>query len=55
MKYHLVSAALIAAAIISFLAGISASGTYVGALLIVAAAACEFKFWKRLFHRPTER
>jgi hypothetical protein len=52
MKYHLTSAALIVAAMILFLSGISAAGTLFGALLIVAAAVCEFKFWRRLFHRP---
>jgi hypothetical protein len=52
MKYHLISAALIVAAIILFLYGISAAGTVFGGLLIVAAAICEFKFWRRSFHRP---
>jgi len=51
----LVSAALIVAAVILFLSGISAAGTYVGALLIAAAVVCEFKFWKRLFHRQGAR
>jgi hypothetical protein len=54
MKYHLISAALIVAAMILFLSGISAAGTQWGALLIVAAAVCEFKFWRRLFHRHRE-
>jgi hypothetical protein len=41
MKYRLVSAALIVAAVILFLSGISAAGTYVGSALIVAAVVCE--------------
>ena len=53
MKYRLISAALLVGAIILFVSGISASGTYVGALLIVVAVVCEFKFWRRLFHHPT--
>jgi len=52
MKYHLISAVLILAAVVLFLSGMSAYGTYVGALLIVAAAVYELKFWRRLFHRP---
>ena len=55
MKNHLISAALVVGAVILFLAGNSAPGTYVGALLIVVAGVCEFKFWRRLFHRPTEQ
>jgi hypothetical protein len=55
MKYHLVSAALIAVALILFLSGISAAGTYLGALLITSAVVCEINFWKRLFRRPVLR
>lgn len=52
MKYHLLSAALILAAFVLFLSGISLAGTsFLGALLIAAAAVCEFQFWKRVFHR----
>jgi hypothetical protein len=49
MKYHLVSSVLLLAAMILFLSGISAAGTPLGALLVVAAAVCEFKLWGRLF------
>jgi hypothetical protein len=52
MKYHLISAALIVAAVLLFLSGISAARTKFGALLIVAAGVCELKFWGRLLHRP---
>jgi len=49
MKYHFLSAALILAAIVLFLSGIAATGSSViGPLLIIAAAVCEFQFWKRL-------
>lgn len=52
MKYHSVSVALILAAFVLFLAGISWAGTsFLGALLIVAAAVCEFQFWKRVSRR----
>jgi len=53
MKYHWVSAVLILAAYLLFLSGISLIGrSSVGALLIIAAGACEFRFWWRFFHRP---
>jgi hypothetical protein len=47
MKYHATSAALILAAIVLFLSGISLTGIS-GALLVIAAAVCEFQFWKRV-------
>ena len=53
MKYHWVSAVLILAAYLLFLSGISLIGrSSVGALLVIAAGACEFRFWWRFFHRP---
>ena len=52
MKYHSLSAVLILAAFVLFLAGITLTGTsFIGALLIVTAAACEFQFWKRVARR----
>lgn len=52
MKYHFVSAPLILAAIVLFLSGISLTGAWlIGPLLIIAAAVCEFQFWKRTLHR----
>ena len=56
MKHHLLSAALIALAIVLFISGISFIGTSsIGALLILAAAVCEFHFWKRsLSHRRSD-
>jgi hypothetical protein len=55
MKYHILSAALILAAIVLFLSGIASTGSSViGPLLIVAAAVCEFQFWKRLARRRHE-
>lgn len=52
MKYHSLSLALLLAAFVLFLAGISlAEASSVGALLIVAAAVCELRFWKRVSRR----
>lgn len=52
MKYHLVSATLILAAIVLFVTGVSWTGaSLIGPLLIIAAAVCEFQFWKRTLHR----
>lgn len=52
MKYHSLSAVLILAAFVLFLTGISLTGmSFIGALLIVAAAVCEFQFWKRVARR----
>jgi hypothetical protein len=52
MKYHSFSVALILAAFALFLSGISLVGTsFIGALLIIAAAVCEFQFWKRVSRR----
>ena len=56
MKYHLISAALILAAMLLFLFGISLTETsYFGPLLIIAAAVCEFRFWKRAFIRHHDK
>jgi hypothetical protein len=52
MKYHSLSAGLILAAFVLFLAGVSLAGiSVIGALLIIAAAVCELHFWKRTLHR----
>jgi hypothetical protein len=52
MKYHVVSAGLILAAIILFLFGISLTETsIIGPTLIIAAAVCEFQFWKHALRR----
>jgi hypothetical protein len=52
MKYHLISAVLILVAMILVFSGLSTAGTPLGALLVIAACACEFTFWRRFFHRP---
>lgn len=55
---NLVTAALVLAAVVLFVSGISLIGgstasSVAGALLIVAAAGCEFRSWKRWqSHRP---
>ena len=48
MKYHLLSAALIVAAIALEMAGSGKAGSNLGATLYVAGVACEFWFWIRL-------
>jgi hypothetical protein len=45
MKYHLLSAALIVAAIVLEMAGYGRAGSDLGATLFVAGVACEFWFW----------
>ncbi len=48
MKYHIISATLIAAAIALQMAGYGNVGTNLGVTLFTASAACEFWFWIRL-------
>jgi len=48
MKYHLLSAALIVAAIALYMPGYGKAGSDLGATLFVAGAACELWFWIRL-------
>jgi hypothetical protein len=48
MKYHLLSAALIVAAIVLEMAGYGRAGSDLGATLFVAGVACEFWFWIRI-------
>jgi hypothetical protein len=48
MKYHLLSATLIIAAIALEMAGSGTAGSNLGATLYVAGVACEFWFWIRL-------
>lgn len=48
MKYHLLSATLIVAAIALETAGSGKAGSNLGATLYVAGVACEFWFWIRL-------
>ncbi len=52
MKYHLISAALILAAMVLWVSGLNAAGTRIGLVLIVAAAVCELSFWGRFLRRP---
>jgi hypothetical protein len=48
MKYHLLSAALIVAAIFLEMAGYGNEGSNFGATLFTAGAACELWFWIRI-------
>jgi hypothetical protein len=48
MKYHIVSAALICAAMVLYTTGAMGRGTDLGVLLLVAGFSCEFLFWTRV-------
>ena len=48
MKYHVVSAALIFAALVLYMTGAMDRGTDLGVFLIVAGFSCEFLFWARI-------
>ena len=48
MKYHLLSAALIGAAILLELSGVADGRSGLGATLFTGGVACEFWFWIRL-------
>ena len=48
MKYHLLSAVLIVAAIVLEMTGYGKPGSNWGATLFVAGLACEFWFWIRI-------
>jgi len=55
MKYHLLSAVLIVAAIVLEMAGYGKTGSNWGATLFVAGFACEFWFWIRIGVAKKER
>ncbi len=48
MKYHLVSAALIGAAVVLYLYGVEIGRSGFGATLFTLGVACEFSYWMRL-------
>jgi hypothetical protein len=48
MKYHLVSAALIGAAVLLYLYGVEIGRNGLGATLFTLGVVCEFSFWMRL-------
>jgi hypothetical protein len=48
MRYHLLSAALVVAAIIMEMAGYGTAGSDLGATLFAAGAAAELWFWIRI-------
>ena len=54
MKYHLVSVALIGAALVLYMSGAMDRGSDFGAFLLVAGFSCEFLFWTRI-RRPKAR
>ena len=47
MKYHLISAALIVAAVVLELSGVANGHSGLGATLFTGGVACEFWFWMR--------
>jgi hypothetical protein len=55
MKYHLVSVALIGAALVLYMSGAMDRGTDFAAFLIVAGFSCEFLFWTRIFRTKARR
>jgi hypothetical protein len=55
VKYHIVSAALIFAALVLYLSGAMDRGTDLGAFLIVAGFSCEFLFWTRVLRTRARR
>jgi hypothetical protein len=55
MKYHLVSAALFGAALLSYMTGAMDRGTDLGVFLIVIGFSCEFLFWTRIFRTKARR
>ena len=55
MKYHLVTAALICAALLFYTTGAMDRGTDLGVLLIVAGFSCEFLFWTRILRTKVRR
>jgi hypothetical protein len=48
MKYHIVSAALLCAALVLYMTGAMGLNTNLGVFLIVAGFSCEFLFWTRI-------
>jgi hypothetical protein len=48
MKYHIVSAILICAAMVLYMTGAMDRGTDLGVFLMVAGFSCEFLFWTRV-------
>jgi len=48
MKYHLLSAALIGAAVLLYMYGVAIGRSGLGATLFTLGVACEFSFWMRL-------
>jgi len=48
MKYHIVSAALVCAAMVLYMTGAMDRGTDLGVFLLVAGFFCEFVFWTRV-------
>jgi hypothetical protein len=55
MKYHLVSAALICAALLSYMTGAMDRGTDLGVFLIVTGFSCELLFWTRILRTRVRR
>jgi hypothetical protein len=55
MKYHLLSAALIGAAIVLELSGVAKGRSGLGATLFTGGAACELWFWIRCAAKKSRR
>jgi hypothetical protein len=48
MKYHLLSAVLIGAAVLLSMYGVAIGRSWLGATLFTLGVACELSFWMRL-------
>lgn len=55
MKYHVVSAALICAAVVLYMTGAMDRGTDLGVFLLVAGFSCEFLFWTRVLRIKAQK
>jgi hypothetical protein len=55
MKYHIVSAGFICAAIVLYMTGAMDRGTDLGVFLLVAGFSCEFLFWTRVLRIKAQK
>jgi hypothetical protein len=55
MKYHIVSATLICAAMVLYMTGAMDRGTDLGVFLLVAGFSCECLFWTRVIRIKAQK
>jgi hypothetical protein len=55
MKYHIVSVALICAALVLYMTGAMDRGSDLGVSLMVAGFSCELLFWTRILRIKARR